>query len=212
MAIADTTALSAIQFAVLELPDSGATFPSGLWTPEEVRTYLTERQNRFLKQTLIQVGVAVTDAGPARSAMFALPADWIATVSVVWQGEDGVIKELIRSDPFAADHGDPTWTVEARTPTVYLDYAQPTLQLQVAPIPNVGGRLEILYVPLGAPFTGTGEIFTLQDEFADAVIRGALADMLAKDGRGKDPARAAYCEGRYQLGVDAARIILDGLI
>ena len=86
-----------------------------------------------------QVGIADDVAILARQSHFALPPDWIATVSVVWTGVDGTIRELVRADSFEIDHGDPSWTTTAATPLVYLDYAQPTLQLQIGPIPDVAG-------------------------------------------------------------------------
>ena len=42
---------------MLELPDQGTTFPSGLWTRDEVIHALAERQNRFLKASLMLVGI-----------------------------------------------------------------------------------------------------------------------------------------------------------
>lgn len=64
-------------------------------------------------------------------------------------------------------------------------------------------------------FTGVGFSipsggFILPDEFIPALKWGVMADMLSKVGRGQDLQRAAYCESRYQEGVEAAAIILAG--
>lgn len=211
----DQQILTVLQYAAMESPDLGATWPSGLWTREEVLAYLNERQNRFLKATLIQLGVTQTDnlnPIPARQSIIPLPPDWIATVSVYWTGSDGTTRELVRADSFEADHGDPLWTTTAGTPLFYLDYAQPTLQLRIGPIPDQPGLINLLYVPMAEALTGDGDVNAqLPDEFVDAALKyGPLADMFTKDGRGKNPEKAAYCEDRFHLGIEAAAIILAG--
>lgn len=208
----DQQLLETLQYAAMEAPDLGATWPSGLWTRDEILSYLNERQSRFLKASLIQLGIATHTGILARQAIITLPPDWIATVSVVWYGDDGQVKELVRSDSFEIDHGQVDWTITADTPLVYLDYSTPTLQLQIGPLPDVGGQIQLLYVAQGAPLTGDGDtILSLPDEFAEAAAKyGPLADMFGKDGRGKNPEKAGYAQSRYQLGLDAAAIILRG--
>lgn len=220
----DLDLLTMLQYAVMEAPDQGQTWPSQLWSKAEVLDYVNEREARFCKVALFQLGLvalpALTDVPgevptiPARTSIVALPADWIATVSVVWTGEDGTERELVRVDTFEADHGQVDWTTTAETPWFYMDYATPTLQLQIGPIPDVAGRLALLYVPNPVTLTGdpdAPEPYPLPDEFADAAGKyGPLADMFAKDGRGRVPDKAAYCEARYQLGLDCAAIILGG--
>lgn len=205
----DTEILSAIQSVLLEPDDAGATFPSGLWTPTEVRDRLSARQDRFAKATGILLGTVplLVHAGVERVT---LPQDWLSTVDVVWVGTDGTIRTLERADGFEADHGMPTWATTPGTPLLYMDYEAPTLQLQLAPLPLVSGRIDLLYVPQAPPVTGTGDPLMLPDEFAEAAcLYGTLADLWGKDGRGRSPARAAYAALRYQLGIDAARIILE---
>lgn len=210
----DTQLLTMLQYAVMEAPDSGATWPSGLWSRSEVLDYLNERQNRFLKSSLIQLGVANITGLLVRQSTIVLPQDWLATVSVVWTGEDGTQRELIRADSFELDHGQVDWTTTARTPLVYLDYAAPSLQMILGPVPDQAGSVELLYVPTAETLTGDGDvIYQLPDEFADAAGKyGPLADMFRKDGRGRNPEKASYCELRYQLGLDAAAIIVNGRV
>jgi hypothetical protein len=209
----DTNLLETIQYATMEAPDLGATWPSGLWTRQEVLDLINERQARFLKASLIQLALAEIPAVLAGQTVIALPTDWIATVSVVWEGADGTVVELIRSDTFEADHGMPGWTITgAVAPLVYMDYATPTLQLQIGPAPQFNGVVQLLYVAQPATITGDGDTYlSLPPEFAAAAAKyGPLADLFAKQGRGKNPEKAAYAESRYALGLQAAAIILDG--
>ena len=212
MSYTDFELVQDLQYVLME-PIDGLTFPSNLWTIAEVINRMNERQNRFLKATGLLLGSAVLPVA-AGDTRIALPDDWLATVEVWFVGANGRKRELIRSDSFAADHGAPSWSTDFDTPIVYMDYDAPTLLVQIAPAPNQAGTLLLLYVPQGAPLgvdlANAPELLSVPDEFLSAVKYGTLADLFGKDGRGKDPTRAAYCEQRYQLAEQVAGIILNG--
>ena len=65
-------------------------------------------------------------------------------------------------------------------------------------------------MPVGTTLTGAGVAIDLPDEFAHVLKYGTLADQLRKDGRGQDLGRADYAQQRFDLGVEAARLILAG--
>jgi hypothetical protein len=212
MSTTDQQIAQTLQYALLEPPDGGQNWPSGLWDRDEVFNILNQRQNRLLNETFILVGIANITGIVAGTHRVALPTDSMRLVSVVWRGVDGTVKELARSDSFEADHAIPTWELTTTTaPLVYMEEEAPLGQLQIGPAPAVNGLLEILYIPLGTSLNaGNGEILVFPDEFAHGVKYGALADLLNKDGRGQDLGRAAYCQQRYELAKDAAHIILEG--
>lgn len=206
----DQEILSQIQAVLMEPADGGATFPSGLWTKAEVLANLNERQDRFLKATNTWVGVANL-TGVIGVRIYALPQDWLGTIAATWQGADGRITPLQRSDSFEADRGMPSWGTDLGTPLLYMSEDTELLTIQIAPAPDAAGTLQVIYVPQGAPLDGTGEPFTLTDEYAQQVGKyGTLADCFGKDGRGKNPDKAAYAESRYQLAVEMAGIVLNG--
>lgn len=210
MSFTDTTVMNLIQYIMIEAPDAGQTWGSGLWTKEEVVRYLNQRQNRFLKDTHLQIGIMVED-GLQGIADYDLPCDWIATARVVWIYPDGSTKELQRSDTWEADYGIPDWSYVEGPPLLYMDADQPSLTLKIAPLPDTDGTIQIHYVPLAAALDGDGELFTLPDEFVTPVIKyGVLADMFSKVGRANDPARAEYCSKRYGLGLEIARMLIAG--
>jgi hypothetical protein len=93
---------------------------------------------------------------------------------------------------------------------MYTESEIPTLQIQVMPAPSDAGILWALFVALSTTLTGLGVNLTVPDEFAPAVKYGTLADMLNKVGRALDRGRAAAAEQRYQEGVAAARLIIQG--
>lgn len=209
MPYTDLQIMNQIQFTVIEPPNNGSTWPSGFWTRAEVLGYLNQRQNRLLRDTAMQIGTAEVEFGQLDQTA-PLPDDWIATVAAYWRGEDGRNRALGRADMFEADHGIVEWTIAPDTPKLYTDSDMPPSVLQVMPIPDVEGVVELQYVPMAAELDGNMEIFTVPDEFIPGVKYGALADMFGKVGRAHDPGRAEYCEGRYQLGVQIAQLLLKG--
>jgi hypothetical protein len=206
--ITDRAVMEEIQYTMIEPPDLGQTWPSGLWTTAEVVGYLNQRQYRFLKDTHLQIGTANIPA-VAGTLRYTLPDDWIATARVVWIALDGSTKELARSDTWEMDHGIPTWPTVSGTPKVYTDGNVPGLTLQIAPVPDANGTLQIYYVPYSALLDASGELMTVPDECVPAIKYGAMADMFGKVGRATDP-RSEYCQNRYKLGIDVANLLLRG--
>lgn len=210
MSVTDQALFQEIQYALLEPPDLGATWPSGLWSSAEVLNYGIQRQNRLLRETLLLVGqIPVTVF--AFTSTLTLPFDWLRTLRMVWRGTDGAVVPLHPIDTFQADCSFPAWETTGGVPLAYLEEENSaTLQFRITPPPLVDGTIDLFYVPLATPFTLDPEILTVPDELAAPLKYGIMADMLSKDGRGRDPERAAYCESRYQLGIDAAKIIMSG--
>lgn len=212
MSTTDQSLMNAVQYVLLEPPDLGATFPSGLWTQAEVLSALSERQNRFLKSTLLLVGIASLPVLAAEYRL-PLPQDWLTTVGLTWFGNDGRVVSLTRADAFEMDHGLPTWVNQRDTPSFYMDEDTPTLILQIAPAPLVDGTLELVYIPESPDVDGTGIPLTVPDIYALPVLKyGVLAELFGKDGRGKNPEKAVYCEMRYALGQQLAEILLAGWV
>ena len=85
------------------------------------------------------------------------------------------------------------------------------LVLQTAPATSSAGVLEVLYVSIGNLLSNTGIVLDVPNELAPAIKWGVVADMLGKVGRGHDAPRAQLAESRYQLGVQAARLLVGGL-
>lgn len=205
----DLELLNNIQYVMIETPDQGASWHSGLWTRDEVLSYLNERQNRFIKNThiVLTTGSIVVVAGTFR---YDLPADWVATARVYWVPATGSSKELTPSDSWEADHGIPTWSVTAGQPKMYMDRDVPTLTIQLAPIPSVNGTVEVMYVASATDLNGAGASLSILDEFMPTLKYGILADMFSKVGRAHDPVRSTYCEQRYQMGEEIAQLLLKG--
>ena len=145
MSTLDQDILSECQRALLEPIDGGAAWASQLWTHDEVVSLLSHRQNRLLKECLLLVTLAspslTVNIGDHR---IALPTDWLRTISLVWHGNDGVVRELVSADSWQSDHAIPTWESANGQPLVYHEQEALTLQVEIAPAPTVAGTLELL--------------------------------------------------------------------
>lgn len=205
----DQEVLTAVQYALVEPPDGGSSWPSGLWTRDEILANLNTRQRLLLKNTQIQTARASL-AVLANATSVALPADWIATLSAMWLTAGGARTPVSSADVFETDLMLPTWESTAGVPLVYLDGDADTLTLRLSPIPAANGTLELRYVALPTAALGSGTTLSPPAEFLDGVKYGVLADALGKIGRGADPARAAYAEDRFRLSVIVANILMEG--
>lgn len=212
----DQALLTELQFALLEPPDGGQTWPSEIWTRAEVLDAIDSSVQSLLRETHLVVTRVEQAVTAASLGIVTLPADWLATAWLVWRTAGGARTPLGSADTFEADLGEPTWEDTPGVPYAFADLdaaAQPvsgTLRLRLLPRPAADGTLEILYIVRPAVLTGAGAAVPIPDEFLSGVKYGALGWLLRKVGRLNDPERALYCEQRYDLTRTVAEIILGG--
>jgi len=209
--IVDRDLLKEIQLSLVEDPvDSGQSYTSGLWSAQEVIDYLNQRQDEFLKLTAIRLRRSRISTIP-QVQRHPLPEDWISTQRVAFVDPGGRKRSLHRVDHHELDNALEGWQHRStRRPRFYTDGNLPTHTIEIAPQGFDGGVLEVLYVALGQALSNTGVPLTVPAEFASPVKWGVLASMLGKVGRAHDARRAEYCEMRFQEGVEAAKMILQG--
>ena len=206
----DQAVLELLQYALVEPPDGGATWPSGLWTRDEVINALNTRMRQYLRDTQA-IATRVEIPVVAGTNPVSVPADWIATLSAAWRiTSTGQRIPLSTSDSYEADLAVPTWETTGGTPLVILDGDDGTLTVRLAPVPDANGTLELLYVALPAAANGSGVTLSIPDEMLDGIRNGTLADLLGKVGRGSDPLRAQYCQERFEQTELVTEILLNG--
>jgi len=208
--VIDQALLTEIQYAVLEPPDGGQTWPSEIWTRAEVLGSLNTHLWAWLRDThaiitRTELAILAADLG-----IVALPADWLATGSAVWRTAAGVRTPLGPVDRFEGDLALPTWETVPGTPLGIDEFEDDTLTLKLVPIPDADGTLELLYVARTAEVFGAGITLPVPEEFLSGIKYGVLGGMLRTVGRMVDPGRAAYCEQRYDLTVLLTKILLGG--
>ena len=205
----DQDVLTLLQYALIEPPDAGATWPSGLWTRDEVIAALNTRMRQYLRDTQA-IATYIDIAVLANANPITLPAGWIATLAANWRTSGGVRSPLTPSDMFEIDLAIPTWETTTGTPLVILDGDGGTLTCRLGPVPSANGTLELLYMALPTAANGSGVTLSIPDEALDGIRYGALEDLLSKVGRGADPLRAQYCHERFEMGELLTEMILGG--
>lgn len=231
MAFLGTDLLSMLQGRLIEPRDGGATWPSGLWLPEEVHRYLHEQQVDVLRRTGCLVSIALLDPVlPATQLVLDLPGDCLAVVRVGWKRvSDGKHFEIPPADLIEADLVTSDWVTTAREiPLAYsVGEADSALNQRgdLNRIRFIGGTTsaaiaEVWYIavpaPLAIPPDGTEDelasqdLLTVPDVGMPAVLWGTLKQQTAKLARGADPSRARYAGEMQELAIEAMRILLRG--
>lgn len=198
-----------LQIALVEPPDAGASWPSGLWTRDEVLNALNTRMRQYLRDTHA-IATRTEIAVVANTNPVTVPADWIATLAAVWRKASGARIPLTPTDAFEIDLMVPSWEATPADPIGILDGDEGTLTVRLGPVPDANGTLELLYVALPTAANGSGVTLSLPAETLDGIRYGTLADLLGKMGRGSDPLRAQYCQERFEMGEMLTEIILGG--
>lgn len=208
--ITDQELLEEIQRLVIEPPDLGATWPSGMWTAPEIVGYGNQRQDRLLKETLAVVSWFETPIAPGQSQQD-LPDGWLATRNAFLVG-GGETVPLSRIGRREADLMLPGWGTNLGRAQWFIEQELATRQLCLVPAPLTGAVLHLYAALVGATLDGTGIWLTIPDDFAPYLAYGILADMLGKQGRAYDAPRAAYCEARFTEGVQLGQALLQAVV
>lgn len=205
--VTDTNLVRDIQYHLLE-PATGTSWTgSEQFTLAQVQNALQRRRDQFLVATgchLTLVSHLVTAAPDGRTV---LPDTVIDVRRAAWRDSSNVYTTLWRDDEHGYQSYNGDWMQEPSTPDSYSVSVSPPLTVQMAPYPLGVGTLDLITVSTGATLDpANGVVMGVPDDFTWAVKFGALADLLGKDGQAYDPERSAYCEQRWQEGVQLARM------
>ena len=195
-------------------PSSGSTWSTATsqtdqFTLADVTAALEKRRNQFLLET----GLVITytnsfNPGSTPINRVTLDNEVIDVRRVQWRTGAGQLSLVRKIDEFTANTLNSTWrTASANPPTSFsLAVSQP-LVLQFISPSSVSGTLELLTINSPANLDPTiGVLLNIPDDFSPYIKWGALADLLGKDGQGKDQPRADYCEQRWKEGLEIAKI------
>ncbi len=218
--LTDHILLNEVQFDLIEAPDSGATFPSGLWTAAEVLALLNDAQRTYVKATRIMVGrtnftVSALDERIDIEAIVGLE-DVVQIIRVSYIDSTGVFHEVPATDLFGADHGRPSWAGEsAAVPLAYTVTDGLTTELIFIPAPTSSGVVWLHFIPRLPTLDragATGQPLAMPSEFSLGIKWKLLANLLGKPGRSQDVQRAKLCEERYTDMVTLGKEIVEGMV
>jgi len=208
--VIDRDLLSELQYVLIEPPDGGDTWPSLIWTRQEVLDALDGGVQRITRDCHLAVERVELPVS-AGTLQFILPADWVATAAMVWRdAATSVRTPLGKVDSFEADLAVPGWEVSPGLPLAYVPLDGTSLITRLCPTPAADGVVELLYVQVPPLILGDGSELPIPEELTSAVKYDALAWLLRKMGRLLDSERADYCDRRYELAETVTQIILGG--
>jgi hypothetical protein len=212
--VTDQECVKMLTYLLLENGNADATGTTtifGQFTTTELLAALNDRQRKFMRDVGLVLTRATQDSTPQQSR-YQLPGDWLSTERLSWQAQTAgsSLYPLERVDAYELDHGMTDWMYQDDLPSVYSEAPLPTLSVDVVKAPSDAGSLGLLYTALPTTLDGSGVKLSVPDEFAHVPVWGAVADVLESDVESSDPERAAYAESRYQLGVELAKLMLQG--
>lgn len=205
--LTDFDAISELQYMLLE-PSTGNTWTgSEQFTLADCTQALERRRNQFLMESGAVVNVVPVAGLVAPVSRVTLDDSVIAVRRCAYVDTNSAYRTLRREDEWAFNAFAQGWSYTAATPEAYSVAVTPHVSIQLSPIAQNGGTLELLAVQAPTALDPTGPtLLNIPDDFVWTVIFGAMADLLGKNSLAYDPDRAAYCERRYREGVELARL------
>ena len=195
-----------IQFALLETSAVG--YSSGLYTEAEVAARLNYRLYDFAKQTGCLVSTSNHFTTTAGQRDYTLYSDTMDLLHVAYTNDSGQLVAIPRGDPQETDLFLNDIVTSADIPTIYTIELGDVNTISLIPPPDASSRaVHIIFTrrPTALPSSAGSDVIDLPNDFIPFVKYGVLADLFNKAGETHDPARAAICEGLYQLGVQVVK-------
>jgi len=200
--VTDATLIESMEYTLLEPP----TPSSWTGTDQFVLDDLVLNLNRRRDQFLVETGAVISTASlPISLDTITIPNSLIDVRRLSWSSTGNSFTPLWRTDETMLNSLSLLWDSTPGQPNYYSVSVRPPFVIQIAPAPQVSGTLNMLLVEAGAVLDGSGIVMGIPDDFTWIAKFGALADCFGIDGQSGDPERAAYCEKRYQAGIDLAK-------
>jgi hypothetical protein len=178
-----------------------------MFTNQDLVSALQKRRDQFLLETgsvithFVQPGAQTTDG------RVALPDTVIDVRRAAYLNSLSLYALLWRSSESEANSFQYGWWTGQQAPSVYSVVEPAPVVVQVIPVPNLPGSLDLLTISAGAPLNpASGVVLGVPDDFSWVVKWGALCDLLTRDGQASDPLRAQYCQKRWVEGVRLAKL------
>lgn len=207
--ITDNYLTQLIEYHLLE-PQT-ATYPlvwtgSNQFTVTQILDALTDRQNEVLSTAACTITRQTPTA--STSARATVLADTAMDIRrVVWipgsPTKANPVTILRQADVWEKQAFDQGYLqASAAPPQTWFQSTQPPPTFNVDRTPPIAGTYGVNYIKSGNVFNTTGsQLLSMPDDWTWVAKWGALGDLFATESNAKDPARAAYCERRFQEGM-----------
>lgn len=209
-------ACTAIEYSLLEPPTAdfaAAWIGTEQFSFDDISSAIEKRRNQFLVETG-QI-VTVADLIPVASGDSRIPLgdSFIDVRRIAWKTPESIFNNLWLVDEITLNRRLVGWNRNGGTPQSFSVVTVPETNVQLGPVPIDIGNLHVLAV-VATPIidlTSSSSLIGVFEDFVPAVLWGARAELLSKDGPAKDELRAAYCEQRFAEGIQLAKIMASTL-
>lgn len=204
--VTDAAVMTEMLYQMIEppvIPYAG----SDMFQADDFPRTLQRRRAQFLAETGLYLQHDLINNSEITTDSVQLAQDTFDVRRIAWIAGGSVYTNLWRAGQYSLNNLRLN-NIPPTVPEAYAwDLRAPRL-IEIAPSITVGGS-DIVEI-IGAfafdnldPTNPTA--LQIPDDWYWAVKYGAEADLLKSDGQARDPKRAAYCESRYQQGVQLAK-------
>lgn len=207
--VTDADLVVAIEYALLEPASASIWDGSDMFTLADVVAAIQRRRDQFLLETGIVLTHTTSVVTPTTNGRQPLDQTVMTVRRVALQNVDGVTP-LHREDVWGFTQFAQRWPQQpGRPPATPFGYSvgeTPPLVLQIVPPLSDRCVMDLVTVSKGPALDPVTRVpLGIPDDWTWVVKYGALADLLSTDGLPLDLGRVAYCEARWQQGVQLAR-------
>jgi hypothetical protein len=184
---------------------NGATFPSGLFTQQEMLEYLYNAENEFLLKVRPVFAQAMQALDVHR--YYPQPADAIR-IERISSSE----KAWTNTSQLSLDQDNPNWQAdhESDDPRAWFQDEIGLDQFGIWPMVDIGGVVAQIWYSQKDTNSAMSFLtpFLLPDIFTMYLKYAVLARAFSKDGEQRDDLRAKFCQKRLDFGVMLSRMFL----
>lgn len=210
--VTDLSLFQEIEYHLLEPPTPGTWTGSEQFNAADITQALQRRRDQFLLETGAVLLHESSVSGSLLTGRFDLDDTTIDVRRAAYLDANGNYTTLDRSDEYELSAFAPGWSANPDFPSYFSVMTTPPVRVQVAPLPNIAGVLDLVTINTGAALDPTvPTILGVPDDYAWVIKWGALADLLTKDGPPSDPFRANYCQQRWSEGIMLTRVAASAL-
>jgi len=214
----DRQIINEIQYHLLETPNDGASYGSGLYTAAEVQARLQYKLYEFAKRTGYLVKRSVAISTTADRPYVDVPSDCIDIIRIAYPNSVGTMISIplgstMEAQTYVNDLVGTNSSVDV--PYMYttdVGVSADISRITLWPQPNASRTIDIIYIakPTALNSTPNGTALEIPSDLCPFIKFGVLSDLFNKSGEAYDPQRAQLTAELFNLGVQVARTYISG--
>ena len=206
--VKDRDLINLIQYHLIEPITTNWASPvfTEQYTMEDLVRSIERRRNQLLLECAPHLSHSLVSYGsPPGSGRVSLTDSIISVRRAAWKSFTGDYSPLWRTDEQGGNAFAFGWADSPSTPTSYSMIMTPKVMIQLIPLSNDVGSVDLITVNAPANLDQTvGTLLNIPDDWSWIAKFGALGDLFSQDSQSFDPLRYEYCEKRWLNGLEIA--------